>query len=509
MIREPTQEEAQKIRDIIYSDTPDGYIAFYATVHGIEPPKHVVDWIEQVYTAREQGKGIICEAFRGSTKTTTFATFLAYRIGLEPHKSSLIIQVSDVSARKTAKSVADIIEHNEGWKMFFPHIIPDKELGWSESGYEVRVAESDDMSYSDWRRINSKRRDPTFVGLGRTSNAIIGRHPDGVLMIDDLDDENTTRSARELEKTHDLLQGTIFPTIVPDKTWVVFVGTPWNYRDTLNYVKSTNEFHKIWTPVKSNGDLTWPEVFNEEEIERQRNLATEIQFARMFMLDLEAAKGNILKREWITKYPYENIRHDWPVYAGIDYASTHDQLRIGQERDYFAMAWGVVTPNQTLVLVDGIMKHLTQAEAEQEVIATVQMLPYLKIIGAESIGKGEEFVTLLRRAPTFMPLMPIPSHKGDARTKGGRFEKILASMFRFNRIMISDRFTEFINQFIDQWISWDGTQLEHDDALDAVYMMVKAAEGMIAVPRVQPSSGLSPIYGKRKKKASPWSNLRK
>jgi len=490
----------------VYSDSVGGYIIFYTYIHEEPPPLHVIDWIKQLYAARKDNKGIICEAFRGSTKTTTFSTFLAYRIGLEPHKSSLIIQVSDVSARKTAKAVADIIENNAGWKEFFPQVIPDKELGWSESGYEVKVSE-DAMPYSDWRRLNSKRRDPTFVGLGRTSNAIIGRHPDGVLLIDDLDDENTTRSARELEKTHDLIQGTIFPTIVPNETWVVFVGTPWNYKDTLNYVKSTGEFHKIWTPVKKDDELAWPEVFNEKEIQRQRNLTTEVQFARMFMLDLEAAKGQVLKREWITEYPHENIRYDWPVYMGIDYASTHDQLKVGQERDYCAICWGVVTPNQTLVLVDGIMQKLSQAEAETLVVSTVGMLPYLQTIGVEAIGKGEEFWTLLRRAPTFMPLMPIPSHKGEARSKGGRFEKVLGRMFQFGRIMVSDAYTEFINDFINQWISWDGTEIEHDDALDAVYMMAKAAEGRIAVPIVQPSGPISPLFGQRMKKVNPWSKL--
>ena len=493
-------------RDIVYSDSVNGYNFFYTYIHETPPPVHVIKWIEQLYEARRDSKGIVCEAFRGSTKTTTFATFLAYRIGLEPNKANMVIQVSDVSARKTAKAVADIIEYNAGWKQFFPQVVPDKELGWSESGYEIKVSE-EALPYADWRRLNSKRLYPTLAGFGRTSSSIIGRHPDGVLLIDDLDNEETTRSARELEMTHDLLQGTIFPMIVPSETWTIFVGTPWNYKDTLNYVKSTGEFHKIWTPVKKDDELAWPEVFSEDEIQRQRNLTTEVQFARMFMLDLEAAKGIILKREWITEYPAENIKHDWPVYMGIDYASTHDQLRMGQDRDYCAICWGVITPNQTLVLVDGIMQKISQAEAEEMVIATVGMLPYLQTIGIETIGKGEEFWTLLRRAPRFMPLMPIPSHKGEARSKGGRFEKVLGKMFQFGRIMVSSNYTGFIGDFINQWISWDGTQVEHDDALDAVYMMVKAAEGMIAVPKVQPSASISPLFGERKKVASPWSKL--
>jgi hypothetical protein len=46
--------------------------------------------------------------------------------------------------------------------------------------------------------------------------------------------------------------------------------------------------------------------------------------------------------------------------------------------------------------------------------------------------------------------------------------------------------------------------------LDAVYMMAKAAEGMVSVPVAQPTGGgMSPLFRERKKKVSPWSNLRK
>jgi len=40
-------------------------------------------------------------------------------------------------------------------------------------------------------------------------------------------------------------------------------------------------------------------------------------------------------------------------------------------------------------------------------------------------------------------------------------------------------------------------------------MMAKAAEGMVAVPRVQATGtgSMSPLFGERKKKVSPWSKL--
>jgi hypothetical protein len=106
-----------------------------------------------------------------------------------------------------------------------------------------------------------------------------------------------------------------------------------------------------------------------------------------------------------------------------------------------------------------------------------------------------------------MPIIPIPSHTGEARSKGGRFEKVLGKAFQFNRVRLSTKKTEALNDFVNQWISWDGKELEHDDALDAVYMMLKAAEGYVAVPTLQPDPHRSPMFEKKVKKYD-WSGMK-
>ena len=66
-----------------------------------------------MYEAREEGKGVVIEAFRGSTKTTTLTiAFTAFRIGKEPQKANLLIQVGDDTASDTTQQIADIIENN-------------------------------------------------------------------------------------------------------------------------------------------------------------------------------------------------------------------------------------------------------------------------------------------------------------------------------------------------------------------------------------------------------------
>jgi phage terminase large subunit-like protein len=468
-------------------DNSAGFATFYGLVFGRQVPDHAMEWVEGIYEGRAYKKGAVIEAFRGSTKTTTITiAFAAFRIGLEPHNSNLLIQVGDDIATDNSSQVADIIEHNPGWKLVFPHVVPDKEKGWGAGGYEVKRT---DMDYGEWRKLRTETsKDPTLIGLGYKSRAIIGKHPTGVLLVDDINDENNTRSQRELAGVLKILLGTIFPTITPT-TWVIFTGTPWTRDDVLAYVKATGQFKKLFTPVMEGERLAWPEMFSWEEIERQRKLAGELEFARMFLLDLSAAEGVNLRREWLHEYPYEKIGEDWGVVMGVDYASTQDKIR-DQKRDYFALAVGRIIPGGGVVLVDGLREQLSQGEATNRVRAIAMQYPTLSMIGVENVGKGEEFFSLLRTT-TNLPVMPFHASK----SKGKRFEKEMAPAFQFSRAWISDAITPFVKDFITEWIRWpDG---EHDDTLDAVYYMMRTAIGHL-MP--QPETGeirtTNPLYDK-------------
>ncbi len=124
--------------------------------------------------------------------------------------------------------------------MIFPDVRPDPDVGWGMHGYHLKRT---DLPYHRWRKITaaSKGKDPSLLGLGYKSRAVIGKHPTGVLLIDDIHDENNTRSARELEMVRQVFTGTILPTITAE-TWQVVVGTPWVGDDILAYLKATGRY---------------------------------------------------------------------------------------------------------------------------------------------------------------------------------------------------------------------------------------------------------------------------
>jgi hypothetical protein len=218
-------------------------------------PLHAFAWVRWLYAARAEGKGFVIEAFRGSSKTTSITVaFLAFRIGLNPHDSFLVIQATAAAAKQTCLEVADLIANNPGWHVAFPHVVPDKKLGWSmQHGYEIK---RDDMDYTLWHQLCSetKGRDRTLIGLGYRSGHIVGLHPTGMLLADDIHNENNTRFVKEMDKAVAIITSNILPTLNPN-SWKVFIGTPWRQGDVLQYLKATETYAMVSTPIYTEVEL--------------------------------------------------------------------------------------------------------------------------------------------------------------------------------------------------------------------------------------------------------------
>lgn len=514
------------------SDDPYGFADFYYVIHGKQMPKHAFcEWVIPMYWAAgkittdqvaryyskypeyeyiiddikkqfddvgQTPRGIVVEAFRGSTKTTTITTtFCAFRIGHEPEKSNLLIQVGDDSAAKNTQTIAGIIENNKGWKAVFPHVVPDRDLGWGAGGYEVKVttaADGSELDYEIWRSMNSKRIDPTLLGVGYKSRQLIGKHPSGLLVIDDIHDENNTSSRREQEKVRQILTGTIFPTMTHE-TWKVFIGTPWNENDTLHYVAATGEFLHVKTPVIRDEKLTWEEMFPQKEVDRRKRISGSREFARMYMLDLSFAKNRVF--QYMT-YPSSEIKFNLPLVGGVDFAGTMDEYTNKAGRnDYFAMAYTAKLPGYGAVCVDGVLEHCTQAQGETLVMKAQSIFPMWIQSVVEGDGTGEGFIQTLRRNPG-LRILPM---KTRGRGKGRRLEGEMAPWLENGTVRISDAETPFLNELRHELDTYP--DCENDDALDALYWSLRGMPDVL-VMRDNEELPAPVVVKRRRRQPSPF-----
>jgi hypothetical protein len=474
---------------------PDGYANYYMLIMNRPLPKHGRHWIEKMYKAHSDGLGLLAKAFRGSTKTTVMTNnFTSYRIGLEPMCRNVIFRYSDDKATESTERISTIIENNPGWKIIFPNVVPDKDSMWSSKGYNVKRS---DVPYAKWsRQVISQ--DPCFAGFGYASATSLGSHPDGVMGMDDIDSETNTYSDKERAQTRKFLTDTAFPMIIPRKTWYFYNGTPWRDDDSMAYLEATGAFVVDSFPAQEGGletgEPTWSELFDAKELELCRRRMGSLGYARMMLLDIKAVMGQVLKVNWLHTYPYDKIDRSWEKVLGVDYAST--QYELGEkEKDRFALCLEHLIPGGGTVVGDGFVGNLSQGEAEYKLMQWAEMYNPSRI-GVEDLGTGREFYTHLIRN-TRLPVVP---SKVQNKSKGVRFEKELAPLFEFSRIMLSSADTDFLKAFRDEWISYPNGK--HDDTLDAVWHATKMA--MPNLENITNVGDFNPVPKKKQKHPAVW-----
>lgn len=508
-------------------DSPLGFAAYFERMSGMRLHVEGARWIVNAYKAHAEGRGLLQECHREAGKTTVISKFfLSFRIGHEPEKTWAVVRINDQKARQTASAIARIIEHDSTWREFFPHVVPDKDRGWGDvNGYYVR---DQSMTDEEWEEAStSSVDDPTFIGYGWNSGSVIGSRWTGGAMIDDIIDAKIMRSDADSASVKTFVTSTLSYCLT-EGAWEFWNFTPWtetdiyaNRKATGNYAHNktpaliparegqvleidTGEIYGVveieaeyWPPAPLNPDFPeygnislsgrwyfryWPEAWPWERFNKsyRDGVAADgsgghIEFARMLLLDLKAIKGLTLRGEDLHYFPADEIDPSWPIFMGIDYASTRDRLK-DRVRDFFALAIMAAIPRGGLVLVDGYRGRIGKGEALKRTVSLYGVYRRTQLIGVESIGKGEEFYNdLVLVDDAFgvpLPLFPIPYHQ---KGKGARFEEWLSPRFQTARIWVSNAKTPFIQEFVNEWLSYPDTAF--DDCLDAVYMCALAGEG--------------------------------
>ena len=489
-----------------------GYKAHYSGIFTHQLPPFAWDWIQEFFEFYEKGvRRFGFKAHRGATKSTVWTIgFSTYILATHTADSILIVQKSDTAGGKTSAIIADTIEHNIGWRTMYPHLKPDKAKKWAFEGYDIVDTR---IPYEEWRQkvLDRRTKDNSFVAYGWSNGGIVGMHPRW-LFIDDILDEENTRSRREMQAVSDTMKGNVLQTLNRPPDWdnvanweepvAIFSYTPWYADDFYAYIESTGLYHVMETPLiapsdeKEKGAFEWRGKYwacawdvrdPVKLVESKLAEWGEMDFARMQMLDLTRAEGINLKREWLHEFPYEKINPSWGTYMGVDYASSADKLKDGKN-DYFTLAIGRVIPAGGIVLVDGFRAKLSQGESEEKVKAIAALYPTLSLIGFEKLGKGYDSMWSLINSG--LPIIPCPREGEGKRSKGDRFERAggLGPLFQFSRAWISDLATPFLKAFRDEWAAWpNGT---HDDTLDAVYWMAYVAQGLLIPPPESDSLGV-------------------
>lgn len=503
------------------SFSEDGFAAFFEYIHGSPLHREGVKWVKNIFKALASGnRKLLEECFRGSGKSTVITElFVVFWIGHFPQTTNVIIRVNGQKANESTAKVADRIANDYRFKEVFDGVVPVDGRWGEKSGYTVKRSDISEDEWADIARKSSRPNGPTLIGYGYDSGSIQGVRVNGLLIVDDIHVKENTRSARQLEDVKEFVRNQLLPIPVPNQGLEVWNFTPWLENDAYAERKDTGLYTISRSPVMEEthasdpqgvlwpDQIDWPENFEPELVARLNEINYPFRgkywrlgwperwgipemavkyadighasFAREYLLDLTALRGQVLRYEWLGWWD-KPLDPSWPRFAGFDYASVSDKQKQGH-RDYAACAIGCAVPGGGVVLETGRFGHFTKPESLKYIASLPSRWPTMQNIKVEAIGKGEEFyndavlVNDVNGVP--LPLSKIESH-GKA-SKGERFEDYLAPRFESRRLWVmnygNDYTDPFIEEFVNEWLSFPNGR--YDDVIDAVYMMAVGAEG--------------------------------
>jgi hypothetical protein len=495
------EELAQKVRD---EDSPESFFAFCELLDGSPPPPHTQRQVRKMYQDHGKGIGTVNLAFRGSRKTTYFGVkFVAYRVGKEPHKTNVAIGANDDSPEKVMNSVSVIIESHPEWKRCFSTVVPDKGRGWSVNGYYV-VDTS--IPYEEWVKKQASTVDPTLVGGGYNSTRINGKHPTGILYIDDIHDVNNNSDVQRKDVVKKLTTVILKTVIrVNDKlsTWVLGIGVPWASDDGYQTMVNAG-YGLILTPAMTRAPegegvyidgfnaatgvtydditgwwfLTWPENFGPVAIIQERSFG-KTEFWQMIMLDLATAStGRLIFHQ----FPHEQIEETWPTLGGCD-PTSFDPTVADKKASHFALGYGAKRPTGGLVIVDGVLEQCTMLQAENYILSAQSRFRNWLFAAVENVG-GLKGIS-----------------DGRVRGKKDRVLNEVAPACEDGSVLLSDADTPYLNA-LRRLFNHFYDLSEHDpawDAGDSLYHIVKSAPDSLRknteIVRRGQNRGQNPLRG--------------
>lgn len=487
------EDRRNKLMELAREDNLEGALAWHELKFGAKPLPHVGRWLKRLFEGKQKNQGVLFFGFRASRKTVTFSTEFERQIGLHPEKSNLIVAASGSKADDVANPIARTIEHHPAWKMVFPHIVKGEK--WGAEGYFVR---DDSISDQEWAKKTSTRLDPTLIAAGYDSHLLNGRHPNGILYVDDVHDLKNSSSELERRRVVETFTSTLLKTVIREggelKTAIWCIGTPWDYDDVYHYLKNTGEFLfdelKAMLPAKEGEGVYCDGVSKDgtlyEDVRgwwipqtehyaigdfmADRAILGKSRFYQMIQLDLAKASSGRLK---YYEYPAEEITRDLYTVGGCDPTNFEPSVT-GNRNSYFTLAYVSKLPTGGAVIVDGILEQCTQLQAENYILAAQSMFSNWQFTAVEDVSVGRVFRQNLERNPNIRVIKSGLKNLTDGRITS-KHDRVTAyhRYFESGAIKISDADTPFLNalrRLFDKFFDLDASGKDYSfDAFDAVF----------------------------------------
>lgn len=311
-------------------------------------------------------KFIAIMGFRGSAKSTIVEAFTLWRIVTGKNKFAVLIGATDNDSRANLANIRSMIEEN-------PLLIEDFNIFLEKK--------KDDKSGQKWSEKQLNICGGTILTRSRGSKVRglkFGDHRPDIVIIDDLEDTESTKTAESRKKTRNWFFSEVIPMTkqgaLSGDVKVVIIGN-YVHKDCLlaNIEKNNTDIVKVerFALYDEKGNITWKALYPTKESVKAKK--DEVMLAgkgmgniiwnREYLLKIIDEEDQIIKEDDLLYYPKDWLLRKYETSGiGIDLAISKKQTA-----DYTAMVKGVIVRNdygerRLLILPNVVNEHIDFTE---------------------------------------------------------------------------------------------------------------------------------------------------
>ena len=223
-----------------------------------------------------------------------------WEVGDDTELRCILVGSNEKAARKGLRFIKQHITHNPKVRAVFPHLRRSTRPGdpWSASDITVER--------------KSIARDPTIQARSVGSTDVLGSRLD-LALLDDLLNEDNTRTKAARDKLHAWLDDTIITRIEDDMEGerdkfgrVFFIGNPWNSDDLIARLPRLPGWEVMTTPAVENPDdppehwrPTWPAKWPLRRLHKRREKMLPHSFARKYLCRVLSDDVRRFSKAWL------------------------------------------------------------------------------------------------------------------------------------------------------------------------------------------------------------------
>lgn len=402
--------------------------------------------------------------YRGSAKTTRVRTFASKRIAYAISNTIMIVGNAQKHAGYSLKWLRMQVLHNRRWADTFG-LRPG--ATFNDEHLEI-------IHGVDGRVIH-------VLAFGITG-AIRGVNLDDfrpdLIIIDDPDSEETTKTPEQREKTSDLVFGALQKSLAPPTenptAKMVLLQTPFNQFDLIATCEKSPEWHvPTISCFDESGKSSWEARYPTEFLQKEKNEHVRLRKMALWMREMEckivANEMATFDEEWLRYWddPGMVLPVGLSKVVPIDPASSDSKTA----DDQVVGVIGFKGPDIYLIDYTAEKGEMPEAAATTVLGYLVSHKPYKIVV--ESVAYQRVLAWFIRKAMTAARRWCMVEEFQDRRKKSDRIIQSLRTPAANGHLWISRKHTKFIEQYV---MYRPGLEM-HDDVIDMLSIGVSAHRG--------------------------------